>query len=125
MTRLTAEDLAAVRPAGAGNWSPNGNQIAYFWADWSGAIHLWVATLDKVDAWHLTAPQVVLEPTDGTDRRDVMGGPQWSPTGEQLPVATSRTPGSADSERMISFHIAPGASVGMRAAFSVTRAVSK
>lgn len=83
--RLELEDLAAVRPASAGNWSPDGRAIAYFKADREGRTELWLVSPEgPATAQCVGAGPVDPEGTEGTDRRDVLGGPQWSPDGTRI-----------------------------------------
>lgn len=82
--RLELEHLVAARPVGPGNWSPDGKWVAFVWADRGGASYLWVCPASGGWPRRLSDKRVVQEMGEGTDRRDVWGGPQWSPDGQQL-----------------------------------------
>lgn len=82
--RLEYEHLVAIRSAGPGNWSADGRHIAFVWADRSGTSYLWVYEVEAARLRRVNEQPVILEATDGTDRRDTGGGPQWSPTASTL-----------------------------------------
>jgi dipeptidyl aminopeptidase/acylaminoacyl peptidase len=89
--QLDLEHLVAVRPAGPGNWSPDGKWIAFVWADRSGASHLWICPSDGGWLRQLSEKRVTQEMGEGTDRRDVWGGPQWSPDSSRLVFPSQST----------------------------------
>ncbi len=83
--RLQLGDLAAIRPAGAGTWSPDGTRIAYFMANQDGGVELWTVSPEgPATARLIDSGPIDPEGAEGTDRRDVLGGPQWSPDGRQI-----------------------------------------
>ena len=82
--RLEFEHLVAIRSAGPGNWSADGRHIAFVWAERSGTSYLWTYDVEAGQLRRVSERPVILEATDGTDRRDTGGGPQWSPTEPKL-----------------------------------------
>ncbi len=68
---------------GPPSYSPDGHWLSYSWAG-NGRNQIWLQKVEddlKMPASHNL---VVTEATDGTDRRDVGGGPQWSPDSKRL-----------------------------------------
>jgi len=97
-SRLEPELLVAIRPAGAGNWAPAGREIAFTRADPSGRQHLWAVSAAGGSPRRLSAAPIALEMSEGTDRRDVWGGPQWSPTDDRLTfLSTASHPAGGSS----------------------------
>jgi dipeptidyl aminopeptidase/acylaminoacyl peptidase len=82
--RIEIEHLVNVRPVGSGNWSADGKAIAFAWADSCGKQCLWVCSAKGEGLRCLTDKSLILEMLEGTDRRDVWGGPQWSPKAPKL-----------------------------------------
>lgn len=77
---LTAGDR--LYAPGPPSWSPDGRWLAYVQAG-NARNQIWLHPEDGPS--RPAAPLTVLvEATDGTDRRDVGGGPQWSPDGRQI-----------------------------------------
>lgn len=76
------------RPAGAGNWSSDGAHIAFVRPDGDGIPRLLVCSSAGSSERKLTDLPIYLELGDGTDRRDVMGGPQWSPSSNAVAFLT-------------------------------------
>lgn len=68
---------------GPPSWSPNGRFVSYVHAK-LGQNQLWQQPLDGSPATPIAPHPVLGEATDGTDRRDVGGGPQWSPDGTRI-----------------------------------------
>jgi dipeptidyl aminopeptidase/acylaminoacyl peptidase len=76
------------RPAGAGNWSSDGAHVAFFRPDSDGIPRLLVCSSDGGSERQLSDLAIYLELGDGTDRRDVMGGPQWAPNSSAIAFLT-------------------------------------
>ncbi len=83
-TRLELAHLSTIRTPGPANWSPDGRAVTYVQADRDGRATLRLLDLASGEGRVLTDKPVVSEMTDGTDRRDVWGGPQWSPDGTRV-----------------------------------------
>lgn len=84
MQKLGLEHMVAVRPVGPGNWSRDGNNVAFVWADRSGKSFLWVCPATGGQPRQLADWPVAVEMLEGTDRRDVWGGPQWCPVDDRI-----------------------------------------
>ncbi|HVX28892.1 MAG TPA: hypothetical protein VHA53_00325, partial [Nitrolancea sp.] len=95
--RLEFEHLVAVRSAGPGNWSADGRHIAFVWAERSGTSYLWTYDLETARLRRVSERPIVLEATDGTDRRDTGGGPQWSPTDSKIAFLSNSSRGADTS----------------------------
>jgi len=91
--RLTLDLIASVRPTGAGNWSREGDRIAFYRADTDGVDRLYVIDAAGGAEWQAMESAVLVEMSEGTDRRDVMGGPQWSPVSDIIACLRRRQPG--------------------------------
>lgn len=85
--------MAGGRSVGPGTWSPDGKRIAFVWAR-DGEPHLW--TIPAVGGWprQITRNPVWTEMGDLVDRRDVAGGPQWSPDGRHFAYVAPASAGS-------------------------------
>jgi dipeptidyl aminopeptidase/acylaminoacyl peptidase len=106
---LTPEDLASIRPAGVGAWIGKADATAFFWADRSGATRLWRVSVNAGWPSLLSDKAVTLEQADGTDRRDVLGGPQCDPSGVRYAVTARSAP--ADSNSIWIINAAEGSAV--------------
>lgn len=82
--------MADVRPTGAGNWSHDGRDVAFYRSDRDGVDRLYVVSSSGSPERRVTERAVVVEMTEGTDRRDVMGGPRWSPTESVIAFLSKR-----------------------------------
>lgn len=89
--RLELEHLVSVRPVGPGNWSPDGSLIAFVQANRAGINYLWVCDASGRYLRQACNTPVVLEMNEGTDRRDVWGGPQWSADGSRIAFTSKST----------------------------------
>jgi dipeptidyl aminopeptidase/acylaminoacyl peptidase len=96
-SQLSLEQLAIVRSVGPGNWSKDGKQIAYILPDRNGKNFLWVTSTDGKKSHQLTDRSIHLEMSDGTDRRDVWGGPQWSPNDGRVAFLSASSSGKGTS----------------------------
>lgn len=94
---FSLEHLASIRPCGPGTWGPDGGSIAFFWADRNGNINLWIVGARGGWPRRVTDATAALERAEGTDRRDVLGGPQWGPTGREFAITRRATSGSDQS----------------------------
>lgn len=112
--QLEPSHLSRIRSTRPGNWSPSGDAIAYLQADEHGRDLLRVVDLASGQSRVLVERPVVTQMNEGTDRRDVWGGPQWSPNGEFIafPARATIHPGtsiwtvkvSAGEEREVTCH---------------------
>jgi Tol biopolymer transport system component len=78
---LTAGDR--LYAPGPPSWSPDGQWLAYGWAG-ATVNQIWLQAGAGLPARPLAPYPVVVEATDGVDRRDMGGGPQWSPDGRRI-----------------------------------------
>lgn len=68
---------------GPPSWSPDGRWLSYVWAE-SIKNQIWLQDADSSKPIPVSKHPVVGEASDGTDRRDVGGGPQWSPDNRSI-----------------------------------------
>jgi dipeptidyl aminopeptidase/acylaminoacyl peptidase len=94
---LGLEDLPAIRSCGVGNWAPDGQSIGFYWADRNGELKLWVVGADGGGPRRVADSSITLERPEGTDRRDVLGGPQWSPIGQEFAVTRPSSSGTGET----------------------------
>ncbi len=65
--------------------------VAYVQADRAGVNRLWVCDVQDGVSRQVTEQPVALEMNEGTDRRDVWGGPQWHPKEHRLIFVSKAT----------------------------------
>jgi dipeptidyl aminopeptidase/acylaminoacyl peptidase len=63
---------------GPPSWSPDGQWLSYVWTR-NGINQIWLQAENSSLPYPVSKHPVVAEATDGTDRRNIGGGPQWSP----------------------------------------------
>lgn len=102
--RLDAEHLAAIRPAGPAQWSADGRHVAFAWPDRGGLPYLWVWSAEDARCARLTDRPIATEMDDGTDRRDIGGGPQWSPREPQVAFLSRASARAATNIWTIDLH---------------------
>jgi len=73
--------MGLARAPRSGTWSPDGKRVAFVWAQQDGKPHIWTIPSAGGPPSQITREPVWLEMADLVDRRDVAGGPQWSPDG--------------------------------------------
>lgn len=95
--RLELEHMVSIRPVGPGNWSADGRHVSFIWPDRTGTPYLWVVSPKGGWPRRLAEVPVLVEATDGTDRRDVWGGPQWSPTDSRVAFLSRASSGKGAS----------------------------
>ncbi len=82
------------RAVGPGTWSPDGKRIAFVWGP-GGNPQIWTIPSSGGKPTQITTGPVWIEMTDLVDRRDVAGGPQWSPDGKYFAYAARTAAGSS------------------------------
>jgi len=73
--------MGLARAPHSGTWSPDGKTIAFVCAKRDGKSHIWTLPCAGGAPVRITHEPVWLEMSDLVDRRDVAGGPRWSPDG--------------------------------------------
>lgn len=68
---------------GPPSWSPDGRWFSYVWAK-NVKNQIWLQAAEGSQPIPTSKHPVVGEASDGTDRRDVGGGPQWSPDSRSI-----------------------------------------
>jgi dipeptidyl aminopeptidase/acylaminoacyl peptidase len=71
--------------------------VAFIWPDRNGMPFVWTCPAEGGPAQQLCPRPAALEPVDGTDRRDVAGGPRWSPVEPCVAFISTASRGSGTS----------------------------